>query len=309
MRIRLGVPSDANRDEKKAILDAALESVTRANEASLARGMPSFVDALKAGAVRWRPEPPGDEHFDLGSTVLKRGWGDCDDLAPWHAASLRTSGVDPEATAFVRPSGPNRWHAVVQRSNGAVEDPSRAAGMGSVGGDDYKGPFWPSMFADRLAMATHPLAPGYGWAGRIDIPSVSAPGVYSTLARAPYPPGAIVGACHGALNVCGDDVYWDDLLKVAGMADLLSGVDPRDVEDALDDSGGVGFLPLLAPMAASVAAPLASKALGMFGGMFGGGGKAPAAAPAAAPSGGGGGGGFPMGSTMHMPGGPIIVRF
>jgi hypothetical protein len=306
MRIRLGVPSDANRDEKKAILDAALESVTRANEASLLRGLPSFADALHAGKVRWRPEPPGDEHFDLGKTVLRRGWGDCDDLAPWHAASLRTSGEDPEATAFVRPSGPNRWHAVVQRSNGTIEDPSRAAGMGSVGGDDYGGPFWPAMFADRLAMAASPLAPGYGWAGRVDIPSTTAPGVYSTLARAPYPAGAIVGACHGTLEVCGDDMYWDDYLKVAGLADLISGIPPDEVEDCLESHGGVGFLPMLAPLAASVAAPLAQKALGMFG--MGGGGGAPAAAPAPS-GGGGGGGGYPSGTTMHMPGGPIIVRF
>lgn len=302
MRIRLGVPSDANGDEKKAILDAALESVTRANEASLARGLPSFEEALQAGRVRWRPEPPGDEHFDLGKTVLRRGWGDCDDLAPWHAASLRTSGEDPEATAFVRPSGPNRWHAVVRRSDGSVEDPSRAAGMGSVGGDEYTGPFWPAMFADRLAMASSPLAPGYGWAGRIDIPSTTAPGVYSALARGPYPPGAIVGACRGVLDVCGEDVYWDDYLKVAGMHDLLCGVSPDDLEEVLNDHGAVGFLPMLAPMAASIAAPLASKALGMFGmGGGGGGGSAPAAPPPAY--------GPPSGSTMHIPGGPIIVRF
>ena len=85
MRIRLGVPTDANRDEKEAILNAALESVTRADEAQLARGLPTAREGIARG-VRWKPEPPGDEHFDLGGTVLKRGWGDCDDLAPWHAA-------------------------------------------------------------------------------------------------------------------------------------------------------------------------------------------------------------------------------
>jgi hypothetical protein len=163
------------------------------------------------------------------------------------------------------------------------------------------------MFADRLSMATSPLAPGYGWAGRVDIPSVTAPGVYSALARGPYPPGSIVGACHGVLEVCGDDVYWDDWLKVAGMADLLSGEDPSLVDADLSEAGGVGFLPLLAPMAASVAAPLAGKLL--KGIMPGGGGGGGAPAPSAPSGPGYPSGGASPGSTLAIPGGPIIVRF
>lgn len=299
MRIRLGVPRDANRDEKEAILNAALESVTQADLAQLARGAPTAREGIARG-VRWKPEPPGDEHFDLAGTVLKRGWGDCDDLAPWHAASLRLTGEDPEAYAFVRPSGPNRWHAVVQRSDGRVDDPSKAAGMGSVGGDEYRGPFWPAMFGDRLAFASSPLYSGF--AGRVDVPSASVPAVYSSLARGKNPAGAVAGACLGALHVCGGDSEPADLLRVAGMHDLLRGVPPDEVEAALEHEGGVGFLPLLAPAAASIAAPLASKALGMFGG---GGGKG-----APAPS----GGGAPQvvhpgGGAGYGPNGPIIVRF
>jgi hypothetical protein len=91
--------------------------------------VPSFERGLRYG-VKWRPEPPGDEHFDSADRVLRRKAGDCDDLAPWHAASLRASGEDPGATAVVQRSGPARWHAVVQRSDGTIDDPSLRAGMG-----------------------------------------------------------------------------------------------------------------------------------------------------------------------------------
>lgn len=299
MRIRLGVPRDANRDEKEAILNAALEAATRGAETQMVMGRaPTAVDAIKRG-VRWKPEPPGDEHFDLPRTVLNRGWGDCDDLAPWHAASLRITGEDPEASAIVRPSAPNRWHALVQRSDGSIEDPSLWAGMHSIDGDGpwgYPGATWPSMFGQRLAMATYPDWPGH--LARVDVPSTSVPAVYSLVHKGRSPASAVAGACRGAPIVCGHDAYDDDLARVAGMHDLVIGIDPQVVDAALEQDGYVGFLPALAPMAASVAAPMASKLLSSFGGGGGKGGGAPA--PGAGP---------PPGAAMSCPGGPIIVRF
>jgi len=75
--------------------------------------------------------------------VMKRRWGDCDDLAPCHAASLRASGEDPGATAIVKRSGPKTWHAVVKRSDGSIDDPSRRAGMGQP--HEYHGAVVPIM--------------------------------------------------------------------------------------------------------------------------------------------------------------------
>lgn len=303
MRIRLAVPGDLNRDEIEASINAALESVTAANEGLLRRGKaPPFAHALRSG-VRWRPEPPGDEHFDLASTVARRRWGDCDDLAPYHAADLRVRGVDPEAFAFVRPSGPGRWHAVVQRSSGKVDDPSKAAGMGGVGGDDYTGPLWPAMFGDRMSLAAYPLSHG-PWAGRVDVPHPDIPFSYSTLAVAPRPATAIVGAIRGACRVVGDELDELDALRLGGLHDLLSGCPPQVVGEALEaHTGDVGFLAALAPAAASLAAPVISKIL-------------PGMGPKAPPGGGGGGGGgmpgfspSTPGSTVSIPGGPIIVRF
>lgn len=249
MRLRLGVPPQLSGDEKQAVLDAALESVTRANEGLIARGLPLFSEAGPGRRFRWKPEPPGDEHFDLGSTVLRRGWGDCDDLAPWHAASLRADGTDPNATAIVIPSAsgvPGRWHAVVKRSSGAIEDPSLAAGMGQrVSGDEGAyGPFWRAMRPDKLALAAYPLTyPGRGYAARIDVPSASAPAVYSGLAAGNSPAAALCGVIGELCGVCGEDADDMHVAQLAGIHDLLLGVPPREVYESMANTFGddVGF--------------------------------------------------------------------
>src|ERR1043165_553030 len=103
MRIRLAVPDELDDQDRKAALDAALESVTRTVTGLVRTGAaPPAAGEIKSKRVRWHPEPPGDEHFDLPDTIMKRGHGDCDDLAPWHAGSLRASGIDPQARAFVK---------------------------------------------------------------------------------------------------------------------------------------------------------------------------------------------------------------
>lgn len=306
MRLRLGVPSQLDASEKQAVLDAALESVTRANEGLIARGLPLFSDAGPGKRFRWKPEPPGDEHFDLGSTVLRRGWGDCDDLAPWHAASLRATGDDPSARAIVIPSAsgvPGRWHAVVERSNGSIEDPSLAAGMGQrVSGDDGQlGPFWSAMRPDRLALAAHPLRwPSSGYAARVDVPSLSVPAVYSGLGIGNTPAAALCGVLGDLGPICHDDAAEHHLAQLAGAHDLLLGCHPREVAEALaglfGDDESVGIF----GGALSLAAPFAGKALDMARGMLGKQGGAPGGAPPA---------GTPAGAYAPGGYGPIIVRF
>ena len=142
MRINVAIPE---AHVKAPVLDAALEATTRLNEAMLAEGAPTFERALLRG-IQWRPEPPGAEHFDHLATVNKRGWGDCDDLAPYHAASLRHTGEDEGATAIVKRSGPKSWHAVVQRSDGSIDDPSLRAGMGPGIRHGVRGAVLPLMY-------------------------------------------------------------------------------------------------------------------------------------------------------------------
>jgi len=126
VRVKIAIPE---AHVSKPVLDAGLEAVTRLNEQMLANGeIPTFDEAVKAG-VRWAPEPPGAEHFDHGLKVMQRKKGDCDDLAPLQAATLRHTGEDPDAFAEVYRSGPTRWHAIVRRGDGSRDDPSRRAGM------------------------------------------------------------------------------------------------------------------------------------------------------------------------------------
>lgn len=152
MRLKIAIPE---KHVSAPVLDAGLEAVTRLNEQMLAEGeVPSFERGLRYG-VRWRPEPPGAEHFDSARTVIARKAGDCDDLAPWHAASLRHSGEDPGARAVVKRSGPKRWHAVVQRSDGSIDDPSKRAGMGPG-----VAPMHPSQMVSGIYGAALPLMLG-----------------------------------------------------------------------------------------------------------------------------------------------------
>jgi len=105
MRIQLAIPE---KHVTAPVLNGALEAVTRLNESLLKAGdTPTDLELIKAGAI-WKPEPPGDEHFDHGKEIASRGWGDCDDWAPLRAARLRATGEDPGARAVVRKSGPQR---------------------------------------------------------------------------------------------------------------------------------------------------------------------------------------------------------
>lgn len=309
MRIRLAVPPDLDPQDQAAALDAALEAVTRANERDVERRrVPTFARALAAGRVRWRPEPPGDEHFDGARTVWSRGWGDCDDLAPWHAASLRVTGQDPAARAIVRRSGPRRWHAIVRRGDGSIADPSEAAGMRTavVGAHPYAATWAPMVRMDDgspgAAVAIHPWRDG--WAGRVDLPVEDMPLALSGIGVARRPADAAARALRGAIAACGEDGEPVAALRLGALHDLLCGASPDVVGDALahadDDLDLVG----LAPIAASLAAPLAESVVSRIPGF--GGRKRPkgvAAAPGAVPAGAG------PGTMLTMPGGPIIVRF
>lgn len=128
MRIRVSVPDEHVTSD---VVEPVLEAVTRLNERMIENGQtPTSHELIDQGAI-WRPEDPGDEHFDHGGTIAKRGWGDCDDWGPLHTATLRASGEDPGAKTIMVQSGPSTYHALTQRSDGSLEDPSIAAGMKS----------------------------------------------------------------------------------------------------------------------------------------------------------------------------------
>ena len=88
---------------------------------------------LYKSGVRYREEPDnGVEEFACVPIILHRGWGDCDDLAPWRCAELREAGEKAKIRIQWKRQGSGRklFHIVVRRADGKIEDPSLILGMG-----------------------------------------------------------------------------------------------------------------------------------------------------------------------------------
>lgn len=106
--------------------------------------------ALYRSGVLYRREPRQVvrvERFCGIPDVLRQGWGDCDDLAPWRAAELNLRGIGarPVLIDATHPSYRNvsrgkvrrLWHVVVERAlegsdEVVYEDPSARLGMYDV---------------------------------------------------------------------------------------------------------------------------------------------------------------------------------
>lgn len=115
----------------KECLDAALEGLVLLNVAVMNR---SALPPLYDSGVRYQDEAPGHEDWRHAEIVYRDGYGDCEDLATYRAAELRVHLGEPAEAFAVRTghthTGANRWHALVRRADGTIEDPSRALGMG-----------------------------------------------------------------------------------------------------------------------------------------------------------------------------------
>lgn len=326
MRIRLAIPDRLVTPEA---LEAALEATSLANEQAVIRGeVPHVEDAIRKG-IKWKPEPFLDgEHFDLSHVVAARGWGDCDDLAPWLTGSLRASGEDPGARSRVYKTGRDRWHVVTETSDGQILDPSKWAGMGrkksSAAASGIIGmidkPF-ARIGEGALCCVPHD---GKYWS-RVDLPFPGGvAGHLASHARAATPEASLYRAMAGAL-ACGDEIDSElcERARVMG-AMLLSNTDLVELNGDTEIGSffgklmkkvvpfAAGFIPGVGPIASSASKAamnaLASKkrpktALSAL--THGGGAALPSpdtirhaptgavsvpiqTAPAAAPSGGGG---------------------
>jgi hypothetical protein len=76
-------------------------------------------------------EPPGREDWQDIPETIRRGDGDCEDLACWRAAELNVKqGIRAFPTFRWRVRGTGTlYHILVQYPNGQIEDPSRMLGM------------------------------------------------------------------------------------------------------------------------------------------------------------------------------------
>lgn len=242
MRINVAIPE---QHVTAPVLNGALEAVTKLNESLIKAGASPTSHQLIEQGAKWKPEPPGDEHFDHGAMIASRGWGDCDDWAPLHAATLRVTGADRGAKAVVRKSGPRRWHATVIRSDGSEDDPSLAAGMpGRSRSVGAQGPWLPLMFpaqsgvhgtfVNRPQLALRPVASRGGqveaWQARADLPwhfehgSNAQDVAMVSLHRSPVSSQAIVGALRGAWRLgLENGADPDHLARVSALAEACEG--------------------------------------------------------------------------------------
>lgn len=271
MRIRLAIPDRLVTPEA---LEAALEATSLANEQAIIRGeVPPLSEAIRKG-VRWKPEPYLDgEHFDLSHEVAARGWGDCDDLAPWLTGELRASGEDPGARSRVYKTGKDRWHVVTETSDGTILDPSKWAGMGrksaAVSGGIAGMTARPFARMGEGALCCVPHRGKY-WS-RVDLPFPDAAGHIASHACARTADESLYRAVAGAI-ACGEEIDSElcDRARVMGAMLLgdLAGIDGDDGEvgsffgkllkKALPFAAG--FIPGIGPIASQAAKTAISAA-------------------------------------------------
>ena len=125
--------SGATGERAPRALSVLLDAMTRWNT-ELMREAPGTYPPLYGSGMRYQRENysgPHPEDWRDAPEMLRRGGGDCEDLACYRAAELRVQGEPAKAMfhAAERSSGGRLFHIIVMRGDGSLEDPSRALGM------------------------------------------------------------------------------------------------------------------------------------------------------------------------------------
>lgn len=123
----------ADTARSRACVLILMRALCDVNE-TLLRAYPKIPDIYALGAagkLRYEPENGTEEWQDI-LTTIKKGFGDCEDLACWRIAELRVRyGIHARPYIKWNDAHPNgRFHAVVELPDGRIEDPSAALGMG-----------------------------------------------------------------------------------------------------------------------------------------------------------------------------------
>lgn len=93
---------------------------------------PQTPELYRAGVVYKREPAPREVWQDI-PTILGRRQGDCEDLACWRVAEIRTKRglkARPIPQGRKGPDGTLHYHIVVRWPDGTIEDPSKRLGMG-----------------------------------------------------------------------------------------------------------------------------------------------------------------------------------
>lgn len=104
----------------RAALEAATTGLVALNRFVLRRAqLPSVYDS----GVRYKPERVRPEEWRTADQIFASNYGDCEDLAAWRVAELQLAGE--QAKVKVIRTGRKRFHAIVRRADGQLEDPSK----------------------------------------------------------------------------------------------------------------------------------------------------------------------------------------
>jgi hypothetical protein len=117
-----------SRQNKKLLW--LLEALIKCNSIYLASNPKTPL--LYASGVRYQREPRGQEEWQDIPTIMKLQRGDCEDLAAWRAAELRTRGVFAKGHLkwyHSRSALVTLYHVVVKLPDGSIDDPSKRLGM------------------------------------------------------------------------------------------------------------------------------------------------------------------------------------
>ena len=112
-------------------IEAMAEGIVRLNivlmRMAWEKGGIELPPLYESGAV-YRREAPGGEWWESAIDVLDMAQvkeGDCEDLANYRTAELRYFEREARARTVILRTQRGSFHAVVRRSSGVIEDPSR----------------------------------------------------------------------------------------------------------------------------------------------------------------------------------------
>lgn len=122
---------DFERDASNAALDIMLECLVQLDLLHL-QTSPDYPLLYQSG-VRYKTEGLKREDWLTIPEVIKRRFGDCEDLAAWRTAELRMQGIAARACFSFRKMalGGTMYHIKVLYPDGREEDPSKILGMNS----------------------------------------------------------------------------------------------------------------------------------------------------------------------------------
>lgn len=123
-------PDDLDRSRKSILCMMLGLSLANLEFLKFARNRGTKIPKLYDSGILYQAED-GTENWQDIPHLLRKGYGDCEDLACFRVAEHMLNGVRALPYVTWRTEGKTRTilHAVVQLPDGRIEDPSRALGM------------------------------------------------------------------------------------------------------------------------------------------------------------------------------------